>query len=156
MFVFASGWAGFDSNRAGWPTLSALVLQQPRAGWPTLSALVLPQPRVPHPLRFSKGGSLGRLRHGVVFSFSVLNFTLLKSLRRSLIPAGNHHPSNTPSAGWPTLSALVQPQPRVPHPLRFSKGGSLERLRHETFPVSASSTSYFLNHPSMERVARVH
>jgi len=45
------------------------------------------------------------------------------------------------------LPTRVQLQLRVPHPLRFSKGGILERLRHETFSVSASSTSYFLNHP---------
>jgi hypothetical protein len=31
----------------------------------------------------------------------------------------------------------VSPQLRVPHPLRFSKGGNLERLRDEMFSVSA-------------------
>lgn len=56
-------------------------------------------------------------------------------------------------AGSP-FPALVLLQLRVPHPLRFSKGGNLERLRHETFSVSASSTSSFLNHPESRSVAR--
>jgi hypothetical protein len=35
----------------------------------------------------------------------------------------------------------VSSQLRVPHPLRFSKGGNLERLRDEMFSVSAFSIS---------------
>jgi len=38
----------------------------------------------------------------------------------------------------------VPSQLRLPHPLRFSKGGHLERLRNEIFSVPASSTSCFL------------
>jgi hypothetical protein len=49
------------------------------AGWRTLSVPVSRQLRLPHPLRFSKGGNLERLRHEM-FSVSIFNFMLLKSL----------------------------------------------------------------------------
>jgi hypothetical protein len=45
------------------------------------------------------------------------------------------------SGGWPILSMPVSPQLRVPHPLRFSKGGNLERLRDEMFSVAEFSIS---------------
>jgi hypothetical protein len=39
------------------------------------------------------------------------------------------------TAGWPTFSLLVSPKLRLPHPLRFSKGGKLERRRRRRFSV---------------------
>jgi hypothetical protein len=35
------------------------------------------------------------------------------------------------TGGWPSLSLYEPPQLGLPQPLRFSKAGDLERLRHE-------------------------
>jgi hypothetical protein len=45
----------------------------------------------------------------------------------------------------PILLSLASPQLRLPHALRFSKGGNLEGMRREMFAPSASSTSCSLN-----------
>jgi hypothetical protein len=45
----------------------------------------------------------------------------------------------------PILLSLASPQLRLPHALRFSKGGNLEGMRREMFAPSASSTSFSLN-----------
>jgi hypothetical protein len=52
----------------------------------------------------------------------------LSNLSNSVLPG---------TGGWPILSVPISLQLRVPHPLRFSKGGNLERLRDEMFSVSA-------------------
>ena len=50
------------------------------------------------------------------------------------------------TAGWPTLGAITKP--RLPHPLRFSKGG-YHGCRHlETTPLTSSSQSGRAGPPS--------
>ena len=76
----------------------------------------------------------------------------VQRFRRTIQPA----PENSKhSAGWLIPPRACTNTADGAHPLRFSKGGHLERLRHETFSVSASSASYFLNRPESRSVANV-